>query len=158
MAKRIRKGSNKSKRRFYKRKGLWIFLLICVLIGVGGLMYVDHRLEPYRERSTIYQMDEIDDVELPSLIFDSKGNEIGRMFVENRDPIPIEEVPSILINALLAQEDQRYFEHKGVDWVGVARAVYLNVKAREVNQGASTITMQLARNAYDLKAEAAERN
>lgn len=156
-SRRRRTRRNKPKRRFYKRKGLWIFLLLCVLGGLAGLKYVDHRLEPYRERAKIYKMEEIDDVELPSLILDRNGKEIGRMFVENRAVIGIEEVPAILINALLAQEDQRFFEHKGVDWVGVARAVYLNIKAGEVNQGASTITMQLARNAYDLKAEATAR-
>ncbi len=156
-SRRRRTRNNNPKRRFYKRKGLWIFLLICVLIGVGGLMYLDHRMDPYRDRAKIYKMEEIDDVELPSLILDRKGAEIGRMFVENRAVIGIEEVPAILIDALLAQEDQRFFEHKGVDWVGVARAVYLNIKAGEVNQGASTITMQLARNAYDLKTEATVR-
>ena len=44
---------NKPKRRFYKRKGLWIFLLICVLAGLAGLKYADQRLEPYRQRAEI---------------------------------------------------------------------------------------------------------
>jgi hypothetical protein len=62
-----------------------------------------------------------------------------------------------MIDALTAGEDQRYYRHKGVDYVGIVRAGYLNWQAREVNQGASTITQQLARNAYNLREEAKRR-
>ncbi|NNM28111.1 MAG: penicillin-binding protein, partial [Akkermansiaceae bacterium] len=156
MAKRERFKDGK-KKRLYQRKGLWIFLAICVLAGLGGLWWADQKLEPFRERSLTYDLERIDDVEEPSLIFDRKGKELGRIFVENRSLVGIEEVPEIFIQALLAQEDQRFFDHEGVDWIGVMRAVYLNLKAREVTQGASTITMQLARNAFDLQSEARER-
>ena len=110
-----------------------------------------------KEQAAIFDISTIDDVEEPSLICDRKGQVIGRMFVENRSKVPIEEVPQKLIDALIAQEDQRFFEHDGVDRIGVARAIWLNLKAGEVTQGASTITMQLARNAFDLKSVAEDR-
>jgi penicillin-binding protein 1A len=62
-------------------------------------------------------------------------------------------VPEVFIDALRAGEDQRYYTHDGVDYVGIVRAAYLNWKAGETTQGASTITQQLARNAYDLEGE-----
>lgn len=114
-------------------------------------------LTPYRERAEECNLELIDDVELPSRILDRNGYELGRIFVENRSLVTIDRVPEIFINALIAQEDQRFFEHKGVDWTGLIRAFYLNAKSKRVNQGASTVTMQLARNAFDLKSEALKR-
>jgi membrane peptidoglycan carboxypeptidase len=148
------KTKNRRKRRFYKRKGLWIFLLLCMAAGIVGLRVADEKLQPYKEQAAQIDISTIDDVEIPSMILDHKGREIGRMFVENRSKVAIEEVPQKLIDALIAQEDQRFFKHNGVDQIGVARAVWLNLKARAVTQGASTITMQLARNAFDLKSRA----
>ncbi len=149
MAKQKKK--NRRKRRFYKRKRLWIFLLLCMLAGVVGLREANERLQPYKEQAAQIDISTIDDVEIPSLIMDHKGREIGRMFVENRSKVSLEKVPQKLIDALIAQEDQRFFKHDGVDQIGVARAIWLNLKAGAVTQGASTITMQLARNAFDMK-------
>ncbi len=131
-----------------------IFGFVCLLIVGCVALFIDAKLEPYREQAEAYDLANIDKVKEPSIILDRHGLEIGRMFSENRDKIPIEEVPQLFVDALLAQEDQRFFIHDGVDWVGVARAVYLNVKSRGVTQGAGTITMQLARNAFDLLGEA----
>jgi len=152
-----KKDKDRKKKRLYKRKGFWLFNLFCLVAAAVGLHVLDDYLQPYRERAQIYELERINDLEQPSLIFDRHGREIGRMFVENRSVVSIDKVPSHMIEALLAQEDQRYFKHKGVDWIGVVRAVYLIAKAREVTQGASTITMQLARNAFDLKSEALAR-
>lgn len=148
---------DRKRKRLYQWKSLWVLLILCSAAGYIGLKRGERELDPYRERAEIYDLELIDDVELPSLILDREGRELGRIFVENRSLISIEEIPDNFINALLAQEDQRFFKHKGVDWIGVVRAVYLNLKAREVTQGASTITMQLARNAFDLQSEARER-
>ena len=122
------------------------------------LLFYTVFLQPYRERAlTNYDYEKVDDVEVPSEIFDRNGILIGRSYDENRSLVTIDDIPSVFINALLAQEDQRFWEHNGVDWVGVLRAVYLNLKAGETTQGASTITMQLARNAFNLQNEADER-
>ena len=131
-----------------------IFCAICLLIGGSGLLVIDEKLDPYREIANNYKLERIGEVEVPSLILDRKGREIGRMYVENRSKIPLSEVPSVFIDAMIAQEDQRFYEHDGVDWVGVARAVYLNLKSGGITQGAGTVTMQLGRNAFDLLGEA----
>ncbi|MFT5187556.1 MAG: membrane carboxypeptidase/penicillin-binding protein, partial [Verrucomicrobiales bacterium] len=67
-----------------------------------------------------------------------------------RLPVTIDQVPKELIRALIAAEDSRFFEHHGVDWIGVARAIFLNFKAGRRTQGASTITQQLGRQSFDL--------
>lgn len=148
------------RKRFYKRKGFWLTLFILTAIptiaGLIGAKIAWDRIEPYRERAERYDMTKINELELPSLIVDRNGKEIGRIFVQNRSLISIDDVPEIFIDALRAGEDQRFFEHKGVDFIGVARAAYLNWKAQETTQGASTITQQLARNAYGLEAERRE--
>src|SRR5690606_19998036 len=108
-------------------------------------------------RAEIYDLDRINDLEVPSLIVDRNGKEIGRFFVQNRSIVPIDKVPQRFIDALRAGEDSRFNSHKGVDYYGIARAAWLNYKGGGVNQGASTITQQLARNAYNLKQEALER-
>jgi len=142
------------KRRFYKKKRFWFFfLLFCLLVGGIGLVAVDRFTQPYRERAETYDLARINDLEIPSLILDRNGKEIGRVFVQNRSVIPIAQVPQVFIDALRAGEDQRFETHDGVDYIGIVRAVYLNYRAGETTQGASTITQQLARNAYDLEAE-----
>ncbi|MBT8037336.1 MAG: transglycosylase domain-containing protein [Verrucomicrobiae bacterium] len=150
-------GSKRRKRRFFKLKAL-LYLLVLggVVCGIGYVVF-QAKTQPFKDRAETYDLSKIDDVEVKSLILDRKGREIGRIFVENRDKISIKEVPQTMINALVAGEDQRFFEHDGVDRVGVIRAVYLNLRARRQTQGASTLTQQLARNAFHLKEEANKR-
>lgn len=147
------------KPRFYKRKGLWLTLIVLAMVnGVAAWVVLEKETREYRGRAATYDLDRINDLEIPSLILDRNGKEIGRIFVQNRSVIPIEEVPKIFIDALRAGEDQRFLKHDGVDYIGIARAAYLNWKARETTQGASTITQQLARNAYDLEGERRKNN
>lgn len=139
--------------RFYKRKGLWLILLLFgLVIGGGGWKFCEDYTRVYRERAATYNLDRINDLEIPSLIVDRNGKEIGRIFVQNRSVIPIDDVPEIFIQALRAGEDSRFLSHSGVDYIGIIRALKLNLQGSP--QGASTITQQLARNAYNLKEEA----
>ena len=144
------------KRRFYKRKGFWLGLLLLILVvGVTGLIFAERYTRGFRERAAGYDLEKINILEVPSVILDRNGKEIGRIFVENRSIIPIDAVPERFINALCAGEDSRFFKHKGVDFIGIGRALKLNLEGNR--QGASTITQQLARNAYNLKEEALRR-
>jgi len=144
-------GRKKIKRRFYKRIGFWFTLFLLGAIGCGaGWFFLEKYTRGFRERAETYDLERINELEIPSLIVDRNGKEIGRIFVQNRSVIPVKDVPKVFIDALRAGEDQRFETHDGVDYVGVFRAVYLNWKAGETTQGASTITQQLARNAYDL--------
>ena len=145
------------KRRFYKRKGFWLTLLTLFVLGLVAagvaFKYVEEYTRKYRLRADTYDLERINDLEVPSLIVDRNGKEIGRIYVQNRSVITIDKVPKIFIDTLRAGEDQRFETHEGVDYRGVIRAIWLNWKAGAVTQGASTITQQLARNAYDLNGE-----
>ena len=148
-----------ARRPFYKRKGLWFALLLLVAAaGIFGWQVFERETRVYRARAASYDLERINELEIPSLILDRNGREIGRIFVQNRSIIDIDEVPEIFIDALRAGEDQRYYSHHGVDYIGIVRAAWLNWKAGETTQGASTITQQLARNAYDLEGERRKNN
>ena len=84
---------------------------------------------------------------LPLRIFSAEGDLIGEFGEEHRTLTPIAEIPLVMKNAILAIEDARFFQHGGIDYVGMVRAVVANV-GRSKSQGASTITMQVARNVY----------
>ena len=114
-------------------------------------------LEPYEDIANDYDLERVGEKEEMSFIHDRSGHELGTMFVENRFSIPLNDIPLFFVNAVLAQEDQRFYDHNGVDWTGVARAAYLNAKSGSVTQGAGTITMQLARKSFDLLGEAKRR-
>ena len=84
---------------------------------------------------------------LPLRIYSAEGDLIGEFGEERRSLTPIREIPKVMTNAVLAIEDARFYQHGGVDYVGVARAALANLW-RVKSQGASTITMQVARNVY----------
>ncbi len=138
---------------FFKRRGFWIFCAICLLVLVLVAVIGNAKLDPYRDIANSFDLERVGEKEEMSFIHDRSGHELGTMFVENRFSIPLKEIPPVFVNAVLAQEDQRFYEHDGVDWKGVARAAYLNVKSGSVTQGAGTITMQLARKSFDLLGE-----
>ena len=82
------------------------------------------------------------------LFLDRHGNEIGRRGVLRADAIPIDEMPDQFVKAVLATEDRRFFEHWGIDFFGLARALSENARAGGVVQGGSTLTQQLAKNLF----------
>ena len=93
---------------------------------------------------------EVQDIRLkePLRIYSIDGRLMGEFGDERRITVRIEDTPQDLINAILAAEDDRFFSHHGVDPLGVVRALIANLKSRETRQGASTITMQVARNYF----------
>jgi penicillin-binding protein 1A len=79
---------------------------------------------------------------------DRYGNEIGQRGIIQRDSVPVDEMPDHVIKAVLATEDRRFFDHYGIDVIGLFRAVSENVRANSVVQGGSSITQQLAKNLF----------
>ena len=79
---------------------------------------------------------------------DRQGNEIGQRGIIQRDSVPVDEMPDHVIKAVLATEDRRFFEHYGIDFLGLARALSENMRANSVVQGGSSITQQLAKNLF----------
>jgi penicillin-binding protein 1A len=85
---------------------------------------------------------------VPLRIYSADGKQIGEFGEERRAVVAIESVPKPMIAAILAAEDERFYQHSGVDYIGVARAALSNFASGGVRQGASTITMQVARNFF----------
>jgi penicillin-binding protein 1A len=85
---------------------------------------------------------------IPLRVYGSEGELIGEFGEEKRALVKIAQVPEIMKQAILAAEDERFYEHGGVDYWGVGRAALANLSARGAKEGASTITMQVARNFF----------
>lgn len=81
-----------------------------------------------------------------TIVFDDNGKEIGRIGLEDRSPVKLSEVPEIMQKAVIATEDQTFWENPGIDAKAILRAVSSNVDAGGVSQGGSTITQQLVKN------------
>ena len=84
---------------------------------------------------------------LPLRVFTADGIEVGEFGEERRNFVPIAQMPRVMKEAVLAAEDARFYQHGGVDYKGVARAALANLRDAR-SEGASTITMQVARNFY----------
>jgi penicillin-binding protein 1A len=85
---------------------------------------------------------------VPLRVYTAEGILMGEFGEERRAVVSIAEVPAQLKNAILAAEDERFYQHAGIDYIGVMRAAYANLVAGGRRQGASTITMQVARNFF----------
>lgn len=109
--------------------------------AIGGLYYAWASLF---DLNAISQMDE------RSVILDHEGNYYTRLAGENRAVVPIGRVSKDFQNALISREDSRFYRHKGVDPIGIARAAVRNFLLGGFREGASTITQQLARNSFPL--------
>ena len=85
---------------------------------------------------------------VPLRVMTADGVLIGEFGEERRSVVRVEQVPKVLIDAILAAEDERFFEHSGIDPMGILRSASTNIMTASKAQGASTITMQVARNFY----------
>jgi len=73
---------------------------------------------------------------------------LAELFLEKREPVPLEAIPRYLTAAIVATEDRKFYQHSGVDIKGIARAIIKDIRAGRFVEGASTITQQLAKNLY----------
>jgi len=135
--------------RLYQRAWFQIMFGGAAILCLVAVLALFLFLKPRKERAYALDLDEIEKLEIPSRIYDRHGREIGQIKVEDRRPISLDQVPYHLIQALTAVEDSRFFEHNGIDYIGIVRAMLLNFKAGRITQGASTITQQLAKQTYD---------
>ncbi|MEN3000566.1 MAG: PBP1A family penicillin-binding protein [Armatimonadota bacterium] len=137
----------KRKRRRRKR---WLAYLALVMLSLmlGGMTFVGvlyyqvaqmmpsvDVLEGYKPREASY-------------IYSADGVLLAQIAEEYREPAALSEIPKHLINATIAKEDRRFWSHHGIDWRGVLRAAWVNLTEGEIQQGGSTLTQQLARNAF----------
>ncbi len=84
----------------------------------------------------------------PSVIYDRNGEQIGLLGTFKREPVPLEAINTCLINATIAIEDERFYEHQGFDLRAILRAAKADIAARSVVEGASTLDQQVARNLF----------
>ncbi|WP_353173263.1 penicillin-binding protein 1A [Paracandidimonas soli] len=85
---------------------------------------------------------------VPLRVYTSDNVLIGEFGEERRNVLRFHEIPDVMKSAILSAEDDRFYQHGGIDWMGVARAMLANLSNMSKSQGASTITMQVARNFY----------
>ena len=126
-------------------KALGILVLLAVLTAAIGVAGVYWYLAPKLPSAEILR-----DVRLqvPLRVYTREGELLAEFGEKRRPPLRLDEVPERLIQAFLAGEDDRYFEHPGVDWQGLTRAVLYLIRTGEKGPGGSTITMQVARNFF----------
>ena len=117
-------------------------LLVAAVCLVGLVVALAYPNLPSLDALTDYQP------KVPLRVYTIEGVLIGEFGEERRVLVDIKDVPPALINAIVATEDERFFQHSGIDYHGVARAAYANLVTGGRRQGASTITMQVARNFF----------
>src|SRR2546429_381195 len=88
------------------------------------------------------------EMQVPLRVYTRSGALIAQIGEQRRIPVSYDQIPDLVKHAFLAAEDERFFEHHGIDYLGVVRAVLIDVLAGDKTQGASTITMQAARNMF----------
>lgn len=117
-----------------------VLLLIAIGFGVGvGLLAWTIKTAPDISKIAQYKPSEA------TTILSEDGKTLARLYIENRIYVPLSRIPMDLQNALIASEDQQFWEHPGFNFWGILRAIYVDIKTGSKAQGASTITQQLAR-------------
>jgi penicillin-binding protein 1A len=126
--------------RFLKFLTLLTLLMLVILV-CGLKYYIDYQLPNIDSLNTVQ-------LQVPLQIYTQDGKLITEYGEKRRIPVPYNQIPTQLINAVLATEDQRYFQHSGIDVPGLIRASILLIATGRKEQGGSTITMQVARSFY----------
>jgi penicillin-binding protein 1A len=138
-----RKRPTTRRRRILKLVGIVTLVLALGLALAGGLVYASiTRNLPDPEGKAAGR-------DQTSVVYDRNGEELAKLFADqNRTDRPLAEIPEELRNAVIATEDSRFFDHSGVDPIGIARALWIDIRTRSVAQGGSTITQQYVKNAF----------
>ena len=125
------------------------FLLRLALFGLFGALWLLAGVYLYLSPN-LPDVETLRDVRLqtPMLVYTRDGELIGQFGEQKRSPLPFDAIPEQFINALLAAEDDNFFSHRGIDVMGLMRAVSELVLTGEKGSGGSTLTMQVARNYF----------
>ncbi|MGE4496480.1 MAG: penicillin-binding protein 1A [Deferribacterales bacterium] len=122
--------------------GAALFIMLFSFGSVLGYIYMLSRQLPSVEQLKDFQYDR------PTIIYDRNGDPIAELGTERRYPISIKEMPDYMWQSIVAVEDARFFDHGGVDMMGIMRAFVTNLKAGRVVEGGSTLTQQLVKIIY----------
>lgn len=133
---------------FYRRPWLWIPLALIASLLIVAFTWAWMEKSKWEERASAFDYRELSEMESASVILDRAGAVLGRIFIQNRDKVPLDKISPELLRAVVAAEDTRFYQHSGVDYQGIIRAMVKNYRAGRTRQGASTLTQQLARNSF----------
>ena len=126
-------------------KRLFLVSIILFLAGIGTILAIYYHVKA--ELPDVASIQEIQ-LQVPMKVFSIDGELISQFGEKRRIPLTIEEVPEKLIQAFIATEDSRYYQHVGIDPIGIIRAALVYASTGKAKQGASTITQQVARNFF----------
>lgn len=126
-------------------KYLFILAVCCILLGAGSIYGLYKYIEPQ-----LPDVNTLKDVRLqtPMQVYSAEGDLIAQYGEMRRIPLSLQQVPPEMVKAFIATEDSRFYEHHGVDPIGIFRAASVALVSGHASQGASTITQQLARNFF----------
>ncbi len=133
---------------FYRRAWFWAPLCTLFVLAVLALIFGLVEKAKWEAKARDFDYKKLAEMESASVIYDRSGTVLGRIFTQNRDQVSFGDLSPALLTAVVAAEDARYYQHHGVDYPGIARAVVKNFQRKRAAQGASTITQQLARNTF----------
>ena len=137
----------KKKRSFWRT--LWMFiqmsLVVCIVIACVLGYFAYEKALVYYARAETYDLKKLDDLNVTSTFYDVNGEELGRIFVEDRIVLKPDEIPENMVHAVMAAEDHRFYEHGAIDYWGILRALYENIEKKSNAQGGSSIEQQLAK-------------
>jgi len=123
----------------------WKITLLILLAGAGFAVFLF-----YGTWAQTFDMKNVGEMPERNTVYDVDGKIYSRLAGANRLKVSLSEVSPFFINAVLAREDARFYEHKGIDWRGILRAAVRDIMSRSAKEGASSITQQLARNSLPL--------
>ena len=136
------------RQRFYRRPWFLVLLgLVVALVGAGAIFVLIEKGK-LEAKAAKFDYGRLEAMESASVIYDRNGVVMGRMFTQNRDQVTVDQLSPYLLTAVVAAEDARFYQHHGVDYRGIARALIKNWRAGKTVQGASTLAQQLARNTF----------
>src|SRR5205809_1263567 len=135
---------------WYARPQFCVPLGIAAVLFIGFAVYVSILASDLKSQAATFDLSKLEQMESASLILDRNDKIFGQIYVENRETVPDDQLPRDLVNAVVAVEDAKFYQHGGYDFFGIIRAALKNLTAGHVRQGGSTITQQLARNSFAL--------
>jgi len=123
----------------------WKITLLILLAAAGFAVFLF-----YGTWAQTFDMKNVGEMPERNTVYDVDGKIYSRLAGANRLKVSLSEVSPFFINAVLAREDARFYDHKGIDWRGILRAAVRDIMSRSAKEGASSITQQLARNSLPL--------
>ena len=97
-------------------------MILLITGSFVGLAVYGWVVAEFQAKADSFDLEKLPKMESASVILDRSGKQMGKIFIQNRLPIPYDQIPREMVNAIVAEEDNRFFEHHGVDYFGVLRA------------------------------------